>query len=84
MNLPRKVKTGHSQVAQSPCEAKYEAIDTIMICILMQIKPIFTRKVLHLASFWNTESAYCKIALNSKTSKIAKAQILAGWIIEGG
>ena len=39
---------------------------------------------LHLASFWNSESAYCKIALSSKTSKIAKAEILTGWIIEGG
>ena len=78
MNLPRKVKMGHSQGAQSLCEAKCEAIDTTMICILMQIKVIFTRKVLLLASFWNSESAYCKITLSSKTFKISKAQTLTG------
>ena len=35
-------------------EAKYEAIDVKMVSgfILMQIKLIFTRKVLRLASFW--------------------------------
>ena len=76
---------GHSDVAPSLCEAKCEAIDTILLYfILMQIKLIFTRKVLLLASFWNSESAYCKIALSSKTFKIAEAQILTGWIIEGG
>ena len=68
----------HFQVAPSLWEAKCEAIYTIMICILVQIKLIFTRKVLHLASFWNSESAHCKIALRSKTSKIAKVQILTG------
>ena len=32
-------------------EAKYSAFDMEMILILMQIKLIFTRKVVHLASF---------------------------------
>ena len=49
-----------------------------MTFTLMQMKLIFTIKILHLASFWNSESAHCKIALRSKTSKIAKVQILTG------
>ena len=51
MNLPRKVKVGHSQAAPSVCAAKCEAIDTIMICILMQIKLTSTRKVLQVRVF---------------------------------
>jgi len=44
MNLPRKVIMGHSYVAPSLCEAKCEAIDTIMIFYSHANKTHFHKK----------------------------------------
>ena len=50
-------RIGHFWVLPGLCvknEVKYSALDTemVLIFILMQVKLIFTRKVVHLASFW--------------------------------
>ena len=78
MNPSRKVIMGHSDVAPSLCEAKFEAIDTIMIFYSHANKTHFQKKGVALSLVWNSESAYFKIALNSKTFKISNAQILTG------
>ena len=44
MNVPRKVIMGHSDVAPSLCEAKCEAIDTIMIFYSHANKTHFHKK----------------------------------------
>ena len=51
------IDSWQSAITESPRplyqnEVKYSAFDMEMIAILMQIKLIFTRKVVHLASFW--------------------------------